>query len=295
MSGCKYWFLATRPWSFAMSAISVSVGAAIAAVNGCFAIFLYALTLAGIVLIHAGGNLLNDYFDVTGGIDTLQSGTAKYRPHPLLEGKLAPARVRNAAFGLLAAGCAFGIALTFIRGWPVFVIGLIGAFGALGYTAPPVRYKYYAFGELGVFLIWGPLMVEGAYFVQTGRIEAGPLWVSLPLGILVAQVLLANNMRDIEHDKMRGIHTVAGLLGETSALMLYLLLMVLAYALVVFIAFLGFLTMWSLLVFLSVPLAARLMGEMRAGPPEDADARTARLNMVFGLLLLISLILEAAL
>ncbi len=295
MSECKYWFLATRPWSFAMSAISVSVGAAIAAVHGCFSIFLYALTLAGIVLIHAGGNLLNDYFDVTGGIDTLQSGTAKYRPHPLLEGKLAPARVRNAAFGLLAAGCAVGIALTLIRGWPVFVIGLIGAFGALGYTAPPVRYKYYAFGELGVFLIWGPLMVAGAYFVQTGRIEAGPLWVSLPLGILVAQVLLANNMRDIEHDKARGIHTVAGLLGETSALRLYLLLVVLAYALVVFIAFLGFLTMWSLLVFLSVPLAARLPGEMRAGPPEDADARTARLNIVFGLLLLISLILEAAL
>ncbi|HDR15534.1 MAG TPA: 1,4-dihydroxy-2-naphthoate octaprenyltransferase [Desulfobacteraceae bacterium] len=295
MNKLKYWFLAARPWSFAMSAISVTVGAVLASFIGHLSVFLYLLTVAGIVFIHAGGNLLNDYFDVTGGIDTLQAGTARYRPHPLLEGKLTPAAVRNAACAFLAAGCIFGIALTVICGWPVFVIGVLGAFGAVAYTAPQVGYKYIAFGELGVFLIWGPLMVGGAYFVQTGRLEMKPVLVSLPLGILVAQTLLANNMRDIEHDTGRGVKTLAALLGETASLKLYLLLMVFAYAAVVIMVFPGPLNKWSLLVFLSVPLASRLLREMRRGVPEDADARTANLNIVFGLLLVISLILETAL
>ncbi|MFO8088550.1 MAG: prenyltransferase [Desulfatiglandaceae bacterium] len=295
MSNFKYWFLAARPWSFAMSVISVTVGAVLASADGYFSAFLYLLTVLGIVFMHAGGNLLNDYFDVTGGIDTLQAGTARYRPHPLLEGKLTPVGVRNAAFAFLAVGCTFGIALTLICGWPVLVIGVLGAFGAVAYTAPQVGYKYMAFGELGVFLIWGPLMVEGAYFVQTGRLDIEPVIVSLPLGILVAQTLLANNMRDIEHDTGRGFKTVANLLGVTSSLTLYLLLMVFAYAAVAFMAFLGPLTTWSLLVFLSVPLALRLLNEMRSGVPEDADARTGNLDIVFGFLLVISLILEAAL
>jgi 1,4-dihydroxy-2-naphthoate polyprenyltransferase len=295
MNKLKYWFLAARPWSFAMSAISVTVGAVLASVHGHFSVFLYLLTVAGIVFIHAGGNLLNDYFDVTAGIDSLQAGTAKYRPHPLLEGKLAPVKVRNAACAFLAVGCIFGIALTVICGWPVFVIGVLGAFGAVAYTAPPVEYKYIAFGELGVFLIWGPLMVGGAYFVQTVRLDMKPVLVSLPLGILVAQTLLANNMRDIEHDTGRGVKTLAALLGETASLKLYLLLMVFAYAAVVIMVFPGPLNKWSLLVFLSVPLASRLLREMRRGVPEDADARTANLNIVFGLLLVISLILETAL
>jgi 1,4-dihydroxy-2-naphthoate polyprenyltransferase len=295
MSEFKYWFLAARPWSFAMSAISVTVGAVLASEDGRFSGFLYLLTVLGIVFIHAGGNLLNDYFDVTGGIDSLQAGTAKYRPHPLLEGKLTPVEVRNAAFAFLAMGCAIGIALTFMCGWPVFVIGVLGVLGAVAYTAPQIGYKYMAFGELGIFLIWGPLMVEGAYFVQTGRMDLEPVMASLPLGILVAQTLFANNMRDIGHDTGRGFKTVANLLGATASLKLYLLLMIFAYAAVAFMAFLGPLPRWSLLVFLSVPLAMRLLKEMRGGVPEDADARTGNLDVVFGLLLVISLILEAVL
>lgn len=278
-----------------MSAISVTVGAVLASVHGHFSVFLYLLTVVGIVFIHAGGNLLNDYFDVTGGIDSLQAGTARYRPHPLLEGKLTPRGVRNAAFSFLAVGCAFGIALTLMCGWPVFVIGVLGALGAVAYTAPRVGYKYIACGEFGVFLIWGPLMVEGAYFVQTGQLHMEPVMVSLPLGILVAQTLLANNMRDIAHDTGRGFKTLANLLGEPASLKLYLLLMVIAYGAVAFMAFLGPLTRWSLLVFLSVPLAIRLLNEMRGGVPQDADARTGNLDVVFGFLLVISLILEAAL
>lgn len=291
----KYWFLAARPWSFAMSAISVTVGATLAAVHGYFSLSLYLMTVSGIVFMHAAGNLLNDYFDVTSGVDTLEAGTARYRPHPLLEGRLSPILVRNTAFILLALGGAFGIALTILRGWPVLAIGLIGAFGAIAYTAPPFRYKYIALGEVGVFLIWGPLMVAGAWFVQTRILSLEPVWVSIPFGVLVAQVLVANNLRDIEHDADRGITTLATLLGPANGLLLYLLLMVFAYASTALLSLAGPLTPWSLLVFLSMPLAWRLLREMSREIPEDSDARTARLDTLFGLLLVISLVLEAAL
>ncbi len=295
ISRYKYWFLATRPWSFAMSAISVSVGSALAAVHGHFYGHLYLMTVAGIVLMHAAGNLLNDYYDVIGGIDTFESGTARYRPHPLLEGKLSPLMVRNAAFVFLAAGGIIGFLLASLRGWPVIALGLAGAFGAIAYTAPPVRYKYIALGEVAVFMIWGPLMVAGAYFVQAGALSFEPVLASIPFGILVAQVLLANNMRDIEHDAARGIRTLGTVLGKAAALNLYLLLMLLAYAAVGLMAFLGPLSPWALLVFASVPLAWRLLVEMNREIPEDADARTARLDTLFGLLLVVSLVLEAAL
>jgi 1,4-dihydroxy-2-naphthoate octaprenyltransferase len=101
-------------------------------------------------------------------------------------------------------------------------------------------------------------------------------------------------MRDIEHDTGRGFKTVATLLGETGSLTLYLLLMGVAYGAVAVMVFLGPLTRWSLLVFLSVPLAIRLLNEMRGGVPEDADARTGNLDVVFGFLLVVSLVLEAA-
>ena len=88
------WFLASRPWSFTMSAISVSVGAAMGAIDGDFSWGLYLVTLTGIILLHGASNLNNDYHDVRRGVDTTDAPTARYRPHPLMEGRLKPKHVK---------------------------------------------------------------------------------------------------------------------------------------------------------------------------------------------------------
>jgi 1,4-dihydroxy-2-naphthoate octaprenyltransferase len=287
----RNWFLASRPWSFSMTAISVSVGSALGAIDGNFSWVLYLITLLGTVLLHAATNLINDYYDVKSGVDTQKVSTAQYRPHPLVEGKLAAEQVKIASFIFYGLSTLIGIYLAATRGWALMWIGLIGAFASLTYTAPPLKYKYSAMGEISVFLMWGPLMVAGAYFVQRQTFSLNALWISLPFGALVALVLLANNMRDINHDRDKGILTLAIVLGQRAGLLLYLVLVALAYLAIVLMSFFGPLYLWSLIVLLSLPLALRLMRQMMKQIPADADARTAQLDTAFGVLLVISLIL----
>jgi len=250
------------------------------------------VTLFGTILLHAATNLLNDYYDVKSGVDTREVSTAQYRPHPLVEGKLDAGQVRGVSLVLFGLSIAIGIYLAATRGWELLWIGVIGAFGSFTYTAPPLKYKYVALGEVSVFLMWGPLMVEGAYFVQRQSLSISAFWVSLPFGVLVALVLLANNIRDIDHDHRRGIRTLAILLGHRLGLNTYLSLMVLAYAGILVLALTGVLTMWVLIIFASFPLAAKLLRQMKRAVPANADALTAKLDTAFGLLLVVSLIIE---
>ncbi|MFO7654894.1 MAG: 1,4-dihydroxy-2-naphthoate octaprenyltransferase [Candidatus Krumholzibacteriia bacterium] len=287
----RNWLLASRPWSFAMTAISVSVGAALAAIDGSFHWGWYLLTLVGAVLLHAATNLINDYYDVAKGLDTKAAATAQYRPHPMVEGLIPARQVRAVALALFGVATVIGLILVAARGWPILWIGLVGVLAGLLYTAPPLQYKYVALGEFSVFLMWGPLMVEGAYYVQRQAFSWQALWVSLPFGVLVALVLLANNIRDIEHDSTRPVKTIAILLGRRRGLHAYLGLMVLAYLGIVAMALFGVLPAWVLLILLSLPLAARLLRQMTRQVPADADARTAQLDTAFGVLLVLSLVL----
>jgi 1,4-dihydroxy-2-naphthoate octaprenyltransferase len=287
----RNWFLASRPWSFSMTAISVSVGGALAAIYGEFSWFLFIVTLAGTILLHAATNLINDYYDVKSGVDTQEVATAQYRPHPLVEGKLEARQVRTAAYILYGLSTLIGIYLAATRGWELMWIGLIGAFASLTYTAPPLKYKYSALGEISVFLMWGPLMVAGAFFVQRQEFNINAFWISLPFGVLVALVLLANNIRDIAHDRDKGVLTLAIVLGQHKGILLYGTLVVVAYLGIILMSIVGPLYPWSLIVLASLPLAIRLLKQMKAHVPADADARTAQLDTAFGVLLVVSLVL----
>jgi 1,4-dihydroxy-2-naphthoate octaprenyltransferase len=275
-----------------MTAISVSIGSAVAALDGPFSWPHYMLALLSAVLMHAATNLINDYYDVKNGVDTVKAATAQYRPHPLVEGLLPTEKVRWAAYGLFIIAAAVGFYLTAQCGWVVFWIGLVGMLAGISYTAPPVKYKYIALGELSVFLMWGPLMVEGAYYVQRQTLSIQAFWVSLPFGVLVALVLLANNIRDIEHDRSRRIKTLAIVLGRRFGLHAYLLFMVLAYAAILLMALTGMLTMWVLIIFITLPLSIKLLRQMVHSVPADADAQTAKLDTAFGLLFVLSLVIK---
>jgi 1,4-dihydroxy-2-naphthoate polyprenyltransferase len=235
---------------------------------------------------------MNDYYDVKYGVDTESAETARYRPHVIILGLVPARQVLFAAYGLFAAAAAIGLYLTFASGWMVLFIGAVGVLAGIGYTAPPMKYKYVALGELSVFLMWGPLMVEGAYYVQMHALSLKALLISIPFGVLVALVIFANNIRDIEHDKSMHIRTIAIMLGHRLGIHAYLLLMVLAYAVTLIITLSGVLTPWGLLVFLSLPLAVKLLRQMEKEIPSDADAQTAKLDTAFGLLLVAGLVIQ---
>lgn len=284
------WFLAARPWSFTMTAISISVGSALAALDGAFSWPLYLLTLIGTTLMHAASNLINDYDDVRQGVDDPKVPTARYRPHPLMEGRLTPGQVRFTAYALYLIAAIIGVFLAATRGVAVLGLGIVGTAAGITYTAPPLNYKYKALGEFSVFLMWGPLMVSGAYYVQAQTISSDALLVSIPFGVLVALVLLANNIRDIAYDHEKGIMTLPIMLGRRRGITLYLGLIVAAYVAVAVMAICGPLEPWSLIVLLSTPLAVKLLRQMATDVPLDADAQTAKLDTAFGVLLVVSLV-----
>jgi len=126
MADIKTWYLATRPWSFSMSAISVTIGS-VWATEGVFSFGWYFLTLLGMVALHGATNLLNDYYDVKNQIDTPLSPTVQYRPHPLLEHAVGLRQVLFFSLLLYALGITIGWYLTATRGWPILLIGVIGA------------------------------------------------------------------------------------------------------------------------------------------------------------------------
>jgi 1,4-dihydroxy-2-naphthoate octaprenyltransferase len=275
-----------------MTAISISVGSTLAAIDGHFSWVFYLLTLLGGVFIHAASNLMNDFYDVKSGVDFQGVSTGIYRPHPLLEGKLTPRQVFIEACLLFGLAAIIGLYLAAVRGWHLLWICLIGAFASVAYTAPPLKYKYVALGEFFVFLMWGPLMVLGSYFIQRQVFSVNAILISLPFGLLVALVLLANNLRDIFHDESKGILTLPIVIGQRNGLRLYSIIVILAYLGIIGMAVTGPLNLWSLIVLLSLPLALKLLHQMMQEIPDDADAQTAKLDTAFGILLVASLVLE---
>jgi len=287
----KKWFLAMRPWSFSMSAISVTIGA-LWSVGETFSFPLYFLTLVAMISLHGATNLINDYFDVKSGVDVPDAPTVKYRPHPLAHQEIGLAGVLAVAVTMYAVGAGVGFYLVYVSGWELVAIGAAGVFISVFYTAWPAELKYKALGEVAVFLCWGPLAVLGANFVQTGAFSPALLLVSIPFGLLVGLVLLANNLRDTCYDSEQNITTVPILLGESRGRALFIGLVALSFISVAIMSVLGPLGWWSLIVLLALPVAAPLCKMVYTGCPDDADARTAKLDTVFGILLALSILAE---
>jgi 1,4-dihydroxy-2-naphthoate octaprenyltransferase len=288
----RRYFIATRPWSFTMSFISVSVGTLLAAENGPVSWFWFSLIAAGIICFHAAANLINDYFDTRYGVDREDSPTAKYRPQPLISGMLSPRQLLIEAVLLLILTCAIGFTTAFVRSLHVLWIGIVGLAACIFYTAGPVKFKYKAFGEFAVFMMWGPLMIEGAYAVQRQALSFKALYISIPFGVLVALVLFANNMRDIAYDARQNIKTISIMLGDRRSYLLFAGLIFLAYAYVLGMILAGVMSLWGLLIFISVPKAVSLLKTFREKIPDMADALTAQFDTVFGVLLILAILME---
>jgi 1,4-dihydroxy-2-naphthoate octaprenyltransferase len=288
----KDYVIATRPWSFSMSAISVTLGTLIAWQDGPVRWGWYAAVVAGVVLCHAAGNVLNDYFDAGNLVDVSDSATARYRPHPIVGGLLTPRMVLAEACAFFAGAAVVGIAATLLRSPHVLWIAVTGLLLAVFYTGGPVTLKYRALGEVAVFLIWGPLMFLGAYVVQRQEFSGSALVVSVPFGVLVALVLFANNIRDAEQDRRTGVRTLGTVLGRERGLMAFTALILCAYIYTLGTVAMGLLSPWVLLVVLSVPQALALVRAFRVELPDMADALTAKLDTVFGVLFIAALVIE---
>jgi 1,4-dihydroxy-2-naphthoate octaprenyltransferase len=282
-----------KPESFLISFVAVSTGAALASLYGPMHWGRYSLTLLGMIFMHGGANVLNDYFDYRHDVDTSHvPGSFGTGGRVIAQKMLTPNQVLGVGLLLYALALPVGIYLTVAVGFPVLILGIVGFLVGFFYTGSPIGFKYFALGEPAVFMMWGPLMVSGAYYVQRSSFSGQPAWVSIPIGILVALILFANNIRDLTSDTRARVRTIATVLGKESAVKLYRLLILVSYGITLLLIATAQLSLWGLITLISLPLALKLIKQMQIAVLPDADAKTAQLNTVYGLLLVISIVLQ---
>lgn len=293
----KKWFIALRPWSFTASIIPISLGAALAWNQGYFHPFLFLLTLIGGVSMHAGTNLINTYGDFMSGVDTVESA----RTCPQLVDKiLEPKQMQFVGIGFFIFTAIIGIYLVKVRGFILLLVGILGIVAGYGYT-DGIAYKYKGLGVIAVFFLMGPLMVWGAYFVQTGIHSWLPVWVSLPLGFLVSAIMHSNDLRDIESDRNAGIKTLAILLGKDLSVYFYCFLNIAPNLILLILVISKLLPTIALLPLLAVAQMLKIISNARKAGQGDLkkmtglEAGAAQIHFKFGSLLVLAMLINLVL
>ncbi len=290
------WRQAVRAPSLSAAAVPVLLGTAIAARAGFFSAWRLLIALIGAIAIQAGTNLINDYYDFRSGADSVES----LGPSMVIQrGLLTPEQVWRGGIIAFAIGAILGLALVYLCGWPILAIGIPAVAAGYFYTAAPVSLAYIGLGELTVFLFMGPAIVLGSYYVMAQSFSWSAWWASVPLGFLVAGILHANNIRDIETDALHGKHTLATMLGRRGAIRELLALDILAY-LTTIVAVLARTLPWTALAVLVTMPRARdqiriVTRETSARKLNGALMRSVQLHLEFGIVMILAFVVAAIL
>lgn len=252
----RTWWMAVRPFSFTASVTPVVLGSVLAGYDGAWSWPLFAVTLVGSVAIHAGTNLINDYYDWKKGADTPESLGPN---RALQQGMLTTDQVFWGGVFFFALGSALGVYLVATRGMFILWLGLFSVLAGWFYTAGPFAFAYTGLGEIVVFLFMGPVMVVGSYFVMTQQAPLHVIWIAAPVGLLVAAILHANNMRDLEGDLAKGKRTLANLLGRRASKVEYYFLVGGSYVLLVILVVLRVAPWYTLFALVTLPSAIDLI------------------------------------
>jgi 1,4-dihydroxy-2-naphthoate octaprenyltransferase len=271
MDGVTKWLVVTRAGVFTMTLTSGLIGGLLAIATDPAAVnYGYlALAIGGLVAAHAANNMINDYFDMSEGIDTDQYVRALYAPHPVLSGWLTRSQLRNAILVVNVIDLAILLFLMWARGPVIAVFALSGLFISVFYVAPPISLKKRGLGEPGVFLTWGPLMIGGTYYVATGTLP-GWVWIaSLPYAILVTTVLFGKHIDKVVPDAAMGIRTLPVILGERRARAVASALMIAFYPIVIASALVGWIGPFVILVVLAIPRLLQVLRQYRQPKPAE--------------------------
>ena len=291
-SRARAWYGAVRPRVFTATYAPMGLAGIVAVADGVFAAGPFLLALLGTLLLQSAANLINEYADYRRGADRLkQAGQGMTIKNKILS----PRSVLYGALLTTLGGCLIGLYLLAQSGPLLWLIGIGGVFVAITYTAGPFPLAYNGLGEAAVAIFMGPAIVVGAYYVmsptlsQTRALELCLL--SLPIAFMVAAILHANNIRDMEADRAVNKRTLAVIFGIRFARAEFIFLVIGAYLAQLVVVALGHLPSATLISLLTLPEALRLIkifNTSRAVPlMHQAQGRTAKLHGQFGLLIVV--------
>jgi len=217
------------------------------------------LALVVALALQVAVNYANDYSDGVRGTDTHRVGPLRL----VGSGAAAATQVRAAAYGSFALAAVTGLVLAVTTSWWLIVVGAVAIVAAWLYTGGSAPYGYRGLGEVSVFVFFGLVAVVGTSYVQTEQVTAGEWWAGAGVGALACAILVANNLRDIPSDLAVGKRTLAVVLGDRRARMLYGAL--LAAAAVALVGTGATVTWWALLGLAALPLAMHALALVRSG------------------------------
>jgi 1,4-dihydroxy-2-naphthoate polyprenyltransferase len=287
------WVLASRPRTLTAAAAPVLLGTGLAAARDAHRIWPALAALLGALLIQVGTNLANDYYDHARGGDTPD----RVGPLRVTQAGLIPPRtVRNGAFAVLGAALVVGIYLVWVGGWPIVVVGLASLVCALAYTGGPFPLAYHGLGDLFVFLFFGLVAVGGTYWVQALRFGPEVLLAGAGMGALSTALLVVNNLRDLETDRLARKRTLAVRLGRKGSKGEFVVLLAAGFAVPPLgVALLGW-PLLTLVTFLAaLPLLKAVPAVMASSAASDPAALIPALGMTAQVAGLYGLLMGAAL
>lgn len=284
---------AARLFSLPLSLMPVLVAFAVVDVSADWHFDRLIAVLLGVTMLHIAGNLINDYFDFLQRVDHLLDEDSRRPGRLLLHGEITTRQVLLEATGCLILAIGPLVYLLIRCGWGVLPFAAVAVLGLYSYTGPPLKVKYRAMGELLVFLLFGPILMLGAGFVQTGHFEVNVLLLSFPIGLATTAVLLGNNLRDRQEDRQAQIRTLVQFLGN-KAYVLYMGLVLLA----AFLPAASFFLVPKLpvgLFFCPLSLIAAsppLIRIAQRRPSPDIDLKTARFSALLSGIILAAFLLQ---
>lgn len=292
-TGFKKWWKMIRPHTLTASFVPVALGTALVLPVSRVNLLLFAAMLVASMLIQIATNLFNEYYDYKRGLDTKESvGIGG----SIVRDGFHPKTILNLARILCAASALIGVYICSMSSWWIALAGSVCIAAGYLYSGGPYPISYTPFGEfvsglfMGVFIIWI------SFFIQTGTLTVNAILISVPIGILVGGINLANNIRDLDGDKAKGRKTLPIILGRQRAINLLAFLFLFSYLWILGLMLFHVDSVWLLIVFASMPKAlqaAKLFrGKTLSVQLMPAMKATAQMQTLFGLLLSIGLVLD---
>jgi 1,4-dihydroxy-2-naphthoate polyprenyltransferase len=290
----KVWVKTARPFSLTATVSPILVGSAVAAYGGTFHFTAFLVTLLSCLFLQIAANYFNEYFDYCYGLDhpgSLGASTVIFRH------EMTANQVLAGGIGCFVIAAVLGLVLIFLVGPAIILFGLAGMAIAYFYSAKPFQLAIRGLGDILVYIAMGFLMTWGAYYVQIPRWSWLAFAASVPVGFLVVAILNMNNTRDIQDDRAVCKLTLPVRFGQLFGQRFHAFLLVGSYVAVTIFVLLGILPFFSLVVWITFPIAFTNVRSVLAATDRTAFTigikRTAMLHLQFGVMLALGIVVAA--
>jgi 1,4-dihydroxy-2-naphthoate octaprenyltransferase len=277
------WKTAARTHTLPAAVVPVLVGSGLAYGEGVFRWDAFIWALIGALAIQVAANFANDASDAHRGADSEQRLGP---PRMVALGVISARQMWLATWVAIAVAAIAGVFLTLIAGWVILLIGVSSIIAMLGYVGGPAPYGYRGFGELFVFVFFGLVATVGSRYVHDQTAPLAVWLLAIPIGMLVTAILVANNYRDIETDRVAGKRTLAVVMGRERTRLLFAILVYGAFVAIASFGVVGWTPTSTLFSCFLVPLAmvpVRVVYTRTDGPSLiRALKATARLHLWVG-------------